>query len=234
MFEIFVQPELERRSQKQSLKHLYPIRAFQIILDPPSPAKCLINDEVKVRLYGPIVKGLQAGDELNINSLADIEKIELTDDYPNAGHFTAIQLESSWVYSFNFRYNRRRIFVLKNRANEFLISARHALEYGHFSSFAENLFHSSELMIKAVLLSMPDKKMVCLKTHSGIQKKANLRKNGPFLQEEYVKTHNKLYGYRDKARYGDEEFILTKDEVETMYQAVEQMAEEINSLSIND
>jgi len=178
-FELWVAPDIERRRQSGQLPPDFVLKAFQVVLpggpDGQDPVVRL-NQETRIvariRSKGPV----KAGDRVQITAedLDDPDtQILLPPDEPNAAHFSALRFGSTWVYAFDFEYDRQRkaqSVQLLEAAKEFLDAARLAASQGFYRAAVDNMFSAAELSAKAqlvleVAIRRPKTKHKWIRTH---------------------------------------------------------------------
>ncbi len=157
-FEIWIQPEVERRINSGTWERGTAIIAAQVFL--PSP---LDGEEPMVRLNGEVqasvkVKfkpkvSIKVGDPVNARDIQEIGPVSrLAQDDANAGLITLLLLENSWHMSFDFRRDVPRASAILDRAQEFTLSASDSHDLGRDGVSYDNLFSAAELAAKAQLL----------------------------------------------------------------------------------
>ena len=88
---------------------------------------------------------------------------------------------------------------------------------------AHNLFSASELCAKAILLSLPDKKLKEKGTHKGIHTRFNRFASLGNVREKHKDVFNRLHLMRGKARYLKGELTLTPEQSEALLGTVRDM-----------
>jgi hypothetical protein len=225
-FDIWINPEIERRLADGRLAKRFPLVAAQIIfnLDGSFPAVRL-NDEVHAVVHGASTAGaFEPGKEYTTNDIARVDGIELTDNDPNAGHVTILILNGKLHCTFDFRYNAARVSELVAVADEFIDTAMAALEKGNLRPFVENLWSAAELLAKAFLMWGSDTKLLTSTGHGYI--KAQLNMSGKFgnIERRWVRLLNEMTRLRNPARFLRGPLALTVD-------AARQMADDARAFS---
>jgi uncharacterized protein (UPF0332 family) len=179
------------------------------------------NEEVKavfkVRYSKPLDRAMEIGEQIVLDDSIEVEDIELTDADPNAGHVTLFSNGGYWHIRFDFRYNAERCLEALAIGREFLDAAASSLKKKNLSAFVDNLFSATELMAKAELLLIPDKKILDGKSHRVVSPKYNWWGKLGNTDEQYVKLLNRLASLRKPARYGPRNRLnLKPDEPTTM------------------
>jgi uncharacterized protein (UPF0332 family) len=223
--QLYIDPEIKRRQDANSLRREFRLYAVQVIMNHDAPNEVRLNEEVSARVVGSFAKSVTDGEQMSIDDLENIADIQLTDRDPNAGHVTLLIHRGRWVGRFDFRYNASRTRGHMDAAREFLDSAQDALQKGHFRSVVDNLFSSTELMAKGLLL-MHDDAMVSGKSHGIVHSRFNQWGHLGNTDPKYTALLNKLASLRGPSRYLQKEFQLTRDEAKEMVDVAEHMFQE--------
>ena len=199
--DIWVKPEIERRNSQGRLTN-FKLRSAQIIFSLDRGwNKVRINDEVKAIVKCKVNCSKKKGEPVYEHDIDNISQITLTEKDPNCAHITLFLFKNNWIISFNFRYNKKRIKEHVEAAKEFFKSAKENLEKNRLRPFFENSFACAELSAKAVLLQLPDKKILEGKNHKS---RINSFKNWAILgnvKQEHSKILERLNQLRPSARY---------------------------------
>lgn len=223
-FELWINPEIERRRQAGRLPDGFILYAAQVLMDLDTAAPTVrLNAEVKVVLKVRTTRPVKKGERLTARDFSDIEDVELTDLDPNAGHLTMILHDRVWVLKFDFRYNAARIAKTLRAAKEFLECAAWCLEKGHTRAYVDNLFSATELMAKGFLLMHPDQNVLTSKSHKIVFSKYNWWGKLGNTDPRYVSLLNDLSSLRGSARYLRRELTLKMDKARDMMAVAEQM-----------
>lgn len=201
-FALWFTPELEHRAEQGILRRGSIVWGVQAILDLDLPAPIIrINSEIsgvfRARSKGPVEKG----QHLSFSELGDIEGVELTQEYPNAGHFTAILHNGAWFIAFDFRRNATRIAEHLTAITEFLDASAMAIERSLARPAVENLFAAVELMARSFLLMIPDRRVLNASSHGFVHTTFNLYGRTGLAPSEFVSLLNELRELRPGARY---------------------------------
>jgi len=231
---IWVQPEIENRKELGLLPHSFnlysnDLYAAQVIFFPDNRNRIIrLNDEVivraKVKLKEPL--NYSVGDKININQFESYENFVLAEeDFADCGHITMRRLKNTWTLVFDARYNKELAQKHIKKATEFYKTAKYDLKKGYFSPFVDNLFSTSELTAKAILLTGPYKKLREKSSHMGIQKlfidNAKLKN----IKIEHKDLLNKLSGLRNSARYLRGDLKIDKVNAKKMLKIAKDMME---------
>jgi uncharacterized protein (UPF0332 family) len=136
-----------------------------------------------------------------------------------------------WYLAWDMRYNAQRIDTTIKVAAEFMESARDNLNASspRLRPFIENLFGAVELLAKAVLLILPDKKVLRGKTHGLIKSNFNQWSNLGNIDSDFANLLNELECMRNPARYGLEPWKLPVEEAQSLLARAEKMRAEVMS-----
>jgi uncharacterized protein (UPF0332 family) len=233
--DLWIRPEIERRRQNDQLPSHFTLRAAQIVMNVDAGApQVRFNEEVnavlKVRLSRPLEKAMEAGEMIALDDSMEVEDIELTDADPNAGHVTLLAKGGHWHIKFDFRYNAERCLEALAIGCEFLDAAASSLKKKNLSAFVDNLFSATELMAKAELLLIPDKRFLERGSHGIVSTKYNSWGKLGNTEEQYVKLLNRLASLRKPARYGPRNRLnLKPDEPATMLKTAKEMMKRVSS-----
>lgn len=223
-FDLWINPEIERRREADLLPDNFVFRGAQVIMDLDLQApKVRLNEEIRAVAQARAARAVEAGEPVTEDDLQSIEDIMLTDEDPNAGHLTLMSFKGRWIIAFDFRYNAERVAGTIEAAREFLDSAASALERNQMRAFAENLFGATELMAKGTLLMLPDEKVLKGKKHSLISSRYNLWGKSGNIDQRYIKLLNRLANIRSSARYLQKEFSIEHSEAKEMLDTAEDM-----------
>src|SRR5690606_8020839 len=151
---IFVFPELERR-RRACLPVPSELHSFQIIwLEGPQDAPSVrLNEEVRALLKVDATESdLRIGDAFRVDETSKVTAVHLLPEEESFAHFTTCSLGHLAFFSFDFRHQKRAARKNLAVAEEFLVTARMALEAGLHRSFLENAHSCVELSVKIGLL----------------------------------------------------------------------------------
>jgi len=231
--DLYIMPEIRRRQDDGQLEKPLDLRGAQIIFSPfGDRPQILINSEVqgtaKMKLKNGISK--KKGDPIYANEIEDIAGVYLTEGIdPDSGHATLIRVENNWYIYWDFIYNKE---FSKNHllaAKEFIEAAEFSFSENNKVAFIDNLFSASELIVKSVLLGIPDPKFREKATHRVIHSRYNRWANLGNVRTEHRKAFNKIASLRYKVRYLEDEFSLTDSESRCILSTVKSMFADANS-----
>jgi len=200
--DLWIKPEIEKRKSLNRLPKDFRLKSVQIIFSLDRGwNKVRLNEEVKAIANCKINCSKNKGEPVYEKDVDEIESIRLTEKDPNCAHITLLLFKNNWVISFDFAYNKKRIGEHIEASKEFFESAKDNLEKKRLRPFFENSFACAELSAKAVLLQLPDKKILHGKDH---ESRINQFKNWAVLgnvKQEHSKVLEKLSKLRPSARY---------------------------------
>lgn len=214
--QFFVLPEIENRKNKNILPESFVLEKAQVIFsgDDTRPVVRL-NSEAKILAKVKVKNGIKInkGDIVYWNQIEDVKIIRLPDEEEGKyAHISMIRAWGKWLFTFDFRYNKKMARDCLKTAKQFFDTAREAFEQKRPAPFIDNLFSSIELLAKAELLLMPDQKFKRKATHKSIQLKYGKYVDIGNAKPEFKTTLNKLAGLRDSARYLKSGFNLNDKE----------------------
>lgn len=169
--DLWLGPEIRRRSERGELPANFKLRAFQIVLPSPIDGGSVVvrlNEEVRAKARVRTRRPIAAGDLVYVKDIEDVEDISLLDEDVNCAHITGLQLDGVWITRLDFRYETKRSLEHLEAADEFLYTAQTARQKGRWRPFVENLFAAAELAAKAELMITPTCRPAELKQHSRI------------------------------------------------------------------
>lgn len=205
MMDLYISPEINKRKEESMLNDTFQLVAAQVIFfsDGRKP-QVRLNSEARAIADVKLKPGVKkkVGEILRSNEIEGLQNIKLPDDEdPDCAHATFFRIENHWVIAFDFRYNKGLSQKHFEIAKQFLSMAENAYNKKLWAAFVDNLFSASELIVKAVLLSVPDPKFRKKTTHPSISMKFNRFSDLGNVKPEYRKIFNKLAGLRSCARY---------------------------------
>ncbi|MCK6564689.1 MAG: HEPN domain-containing protein [Dehalococcoidia bacterium] len=232
-FDLWINPEIERRREAGRIERPIELRAAQIVIEPDGSGPTVrLNEEVRGIFLASSTRPIEAGEVVSESDIGEINELRLTEADGNAGHLTLLRHGDSWFVAFDFRYNGMRIKATLAAAEEFLVTAKAALEDGRLRVAIDTLFSATELCARAMLLSLPDERLLRSKKHGFIASEFN--KRGRWSQDVAAFTGllNRLTELRPRARYTDADPGIGAQEVadlltlaESLYRQAQQEGE---------
>ena len=230
VFNLWINPEIERRRKSGQIRRMLRLKAAQVVMTVDGAPEVRLNEEVKIVIRMRATKAVKAGEVFVIDDTMEIEDMELTDADPNAGHVTLFGHGGAWRIKFDFRYNSERCREILTIAREFLDTAASCQRKKNLSAFVDNLFSATELMAKAELLMIPDKAILYAKSHGVVSPKYNMWGKLGNTDQAYVQLLNRLSSLRKPARYGPKNRLNVKpDEAATMLKTAKQMMKRVSA-----
>lgn len=225
IFDFWVNPEVERRRTAGTLSSGFTLLGAQVIMNIGEPIVIRLNDEVRAAFQVIANTDVAKGEQFHWDQVKQITDFRLTDEDPNAGHFTICWTGKGWLIFFDCRYNAAKAGELLKAADEFIVAAGHAREQGHARAFLENLFAAAELTAKARLILLPDEKILKAKTHGAIASRINLESRFGNVDRNFVDVLNDLGRRRGQGRYVEGAVALGDGQMESMLATVLAMLE---------
>lgn len=229
-FELGFQPEIDRRLAAGALKPDFVLWGAQVIMDPDRAAPVVrLNEEVRGVVTARTDLPVTAGELARPADLEHLVGMSLTDEDPNAGHFTALVHLDRWYVFFDFRYNAGRILNLLQSADQFLEAARLCIDKQLALPAVDNLYDAVQIMAKAILLTTPDRKVMEAKSHGFIETKLNLHGTLGNVARRSVQTLNRLKQLRPLVRYSTESRSVPVEELRDLLEGAESMRAEVEA-----
>lgn len=227
MFDIFWEPEIERRGGMDTLDGFH---AALAILPPGGPVEIRLNDEVHLVASARVNSPVKSGDPITADNIDFIERVEPAEIDPEAAWAVYAVLPTGQAYlSFDFRRYKGRAQGMVERSHEFLETASEALAGGRLASAIESLHASAELSVTAMMiLQNTDAKLQKRNSHqhrlSWIDN-FTYRENAP---RDFHAAMKLLGKWRPRARYfevpsGGLPELPSRDEVQAVRDIVEEM-----------
>ncbi|MDP1826621.1 MAG: HEPN domain-containing protein [Archangium sp.] len=215
--ELWVRPEIARRSATGTLPDGFRVERFQIVMHVDQPHQVRLNDEIRGLMQVRVNQAVQAGAQVHFDQIDDIVGFDVTKSDPNAGHLTALLVprgnESHWALFFDFRYNSHRVKETLEIANEFLFVAESALGTARIRATAENLFTAFELGAKALLLLLPDRRVLDARSHGTVGGLFNVFSRHGNVDTEITRGFRRASALRPGARYSNRTFETNVEEL---------------------
>lgn len=223
-FELWINPEIERRREVGALPHDFVLTRAQVIFDMEAEAPLVrLNEEIKAVAIIKAARPIKKGQPVTYEDVAEVQDIGLTEDDPNAGHLTILLTPDGWTLAFDFRRNAMRIAGHVAAAEEFLAASSWARDQGHKKVFVDTLLSATELMAKGFLISLPDEKLLTTRRHGYIQAQFNAASKLDNVDRRFAALLNKLWRLRRPARYLSTDLTLTAEEMDGMLAVAREM-----------
>lgn len=199
-FDMWVNPEIEKRRAAGTLPDPFELYMAQRIQFPDGRNLVRLNEEVRGIANVRAQREVKAGEPVSLADMAGIEDFDIPDDELDAGHWTMIWTGKSWFVSFNFLSNRAKCKMLLQKASEFFEASKYAIGAGSIAVAVDTLFSACELISKAELVSssiLP----IETKTHGPISSKLNEWRRLGNVEGAFVDLFNRLGRLRPRFRY---------------------------------
>jgi uncharacterized protein (UPF0332 family) len=224
LFETFVKPDLKKRVEQGRLPNPFPhasLYNIQIIFYPDGQRPLVrINDEVRAIAQITPKCGFEiaAGDPVRLNQIETIGIIGLTEEEADFGHATFLRNpEGGWTGYFDFTYYKGTARKHLEAAGQFFNAAKKCCEERHWIAFADTLYSAAELAAKASLFCLDlsgaikkSKKHATIKAHFNVQRRIGN------IDDEHSSALNRLWEFRQKARYVEEDVKFTEEDAEEL------------------
>lgn len=231
-FDLWINPEIEKRRATGSLPVGFQLVAAQHIQRPDGENITRLNDEVRGMMKVGPIPGAKIGDEVYYDQLKRIECFDLDDEDLDSGHLTVIRVDSSWFISFNFLNQRARCRNLLEKSRQFLEAAKRAVELNYPAVAVDNLFSACELISKAELVSSHVLAME-VRTHSAIARSLNHWRKMGNIESAFVDIFNQLGQLRPRYRYDtvfSDPAPVTNDSLELVGEMIELVLAKVSPL----
>lgn len=201
IFELWVEPELERRGLDLTRDE---IRKVVVELDPGAGGPIVrINDEAVLVAKVRSTRAIAAGEELTEDDFDHVENLRPRGLGEDSGWICFAVLRGQQVIAFDFRYNRARAARLIERAREFLISACRDAEAAPAVA-CDTGFSAAELAVQAQMLLQHQN----TKAHWDRQRWIDTWTDNKNAPASHAAALRELHGYRAAGRYADRDLEL--------------------------
>jgi len=228
-FQLWFNPEIQRRRDRGVISSSYPLWAGQVIMDLELESPIVrLNEEVHAFVHGKAARPITAGEAVALETdLLSLDRISLSNEFPNAGHLTALVFKGTWVISIDFQYNAARIQSQLSCADQFLSAARHCVQSNLAIAAIDNLYDAVQLMAKCFLIAYPDKQVLESTSHGFIETKLNLIGKQGQVSPSSVHLLNELADLRPKTRYALQPVDVAATTLERLLTEADRMRIEI-------
>ena len=198
----WIQPEIDRRCRAGSQPGLDAVMMAQILFPVTDPNVVRLNDEVLGVATVRAVRAIEAGEQVLLSDLREMEAFDLIPEELNNGHITIIRNPPGWFISFNALCGRAACLEQINHAEEFLDVARFAFESGRMHAAIDTLFSCCEILGRARLsLRRSPAGQEEGANHKAIHSALNLERKWGAVDPHFTKLYNWLSEHRSVARY---------------------------------
>lgn len=216
MQDIFWQPEIDRRG---GLEVTGTITKALAILAPGSATEVKFNKEFELAVQARVNRPIEAGEDVTIGDVDDVEWLEPVGIDPDAGWAAFVVLPDGRAFvSFDFRRNLNRGRRLLALAREYFDTSAHALEMGHAGPCLDACHTAIELAVTAMMYTSDDTPLAGGRDRHGrrlhwlnsFTKLGNAPRN-------YHEALVELSRLRSAARYGDPELSVSRERIEELH-----------------
>lgn len=224
---LWVLSEIEKRQQEGKLEKPFNLAATRIVFfsDGTAP-KILLNKEAKLKAKAKLVKGISVkpGDSIYPDEIYNFEDLLVSqDDHPDSSYVAFVRFKGRWFLKFDSRYNKSLSKKHILASTQFLQAAEYSLQKQNWLAFLDNLFSATELIAKAILLTVPDKKLKQQATHKLIHFRFNEHVGLGNTPPKYRDVFNRLGSLRIKARYLKSDVSVSDNDAELFLKTVKDM-----------
>lgn len=227
--EIWVQPEIEKRRVAGTLPENFSAYAIQVIFDDDLEfAEVRFNEEVDAIMGVDFARNVEPGDEVTIQDIGDVKRIQLTEKDANAGHITIVRKKNGYAIAFDLTRNVERSSHYLKAAIEFAETSELALDNDSMRAFLDNLHSTVELLAKGLLI-MHERSVLTSKTHRHVSAKLNAWTRYGNVDARYSQLLNQLQSLRKSARYLEGNLNTNRDDARQMLIVAKQMIEDLKT-----
>jgi HEPN domain-containing protein len=195
-----VQPEANRRADAGTMERGEPIYRAQVLFYVDRKTVVRLNEEVGGSMRARATRPIAKGETVTVADVYDLSDYQLPEADRDAAHFTLLLHSKGWSLAFDGRYNRVRADEHVGAADEFVESARRALDSGALRAFVDNAYSAAELLAKAELLPLPDPTLLTGR-HGTIGSNYNLWARIGNTEQRFADLLNRLGELRGPGRY---------------------------------
>lgn len=226
-FELWINPEIERRKTEDILGQDFRLKVAQIIFCLGHKPIIRLNKEAKVLVSAKLKRTVKKGELIYDSDVEHIKGLQLTDEEKDFGHITTVLFRGSWIIGFSFIYDASKSKELLEIGQTYLSSAQKDFHDKNYRPMIESLSIAAENFAKARLYLLPDDLIRKTQKHGLVRAKVNVyAKTSNIITTGFKDTFNKLQDIRDKARYNSQ-FKLTPNEAEKMIGDVEGLENDV-------
>ena len=199
-FELWINPEVERREAEGLLTTPFEIHAAQRLQWPDGRTEVRLNDEVNGvgSLRAP--RAIERGDPIYLSDLDGLVGFDLLPEELDAGHWTVLWTGTRWFCGFNFLKHRARCADLLVKAFQFAQAGEEARDRGHAAVAVDTLYSACELVAKAMLVAGHQLDLEA-RTHAAVATQLNLWRRVGNVEGAFVDLFNRLGRLRSRYRY---------------------------------
>jgi hypothetical protein len=230
-FELWINPELERRRASGTLKEPFQFLMAQQIQRPDGTTIVRLNDEVRGIASLIASRDMETGEGILLSDLDGLQNFDLEEDELDCGHWTVFRTGKRWFTSFNFLTHRAKCIDLLSKASQFLAAAIHAKKENHLSVVVDTLFSACELISKSQLVSSRVIKMDT-KSHGQVASQINAWRKLGNVESAFVDLFNRMNLLRPRYRYDvtfSESMPASEDDLALVAQMIDSETKRLRS-----
>lgn len=199
-FELWFNPELERRAAAGLLADDFALYAAQVLFPPEGENRIRLNDEMTGVMLVVAQRAVEKGEQVMLSDLAEAKRYELDDADLDCGHLTIIRRGEGWMIDFNFQSGRAKAADMLRLADQYHSAAIACVQRELEGPAVDNLFSACELAAKAELI-LHRSSAVKAKTHDPLKSAINAWGKLGNIDPAFVAVFNLLGQQRADARY---------------------------------
>lgn len=199
-FELWFNPEMERRATAGLLGDDFALYAAQVLFPPEGDNRIRLNDEITGVMVVAAHRAVERGEHVTLSDLAGVQRYELDDTDLDCGHLTIIQRGKSWMIDFDFLSGRAKAADILRLADQYHAAAIVCVQRALDGPAVDNLFSACELAAKAELI-LHRSSAVKAKTHDPLKSAINAWGKLGNIDPAFVSIFNALGQQRADARY---------------------------------
>ena len=223
-FELWFNPEIERRAAAGTLPDEFTLYAAQALFPPEGENRVRLNDELTGVMLVVVQRAVEKGEQVMLSDLAEALRYELDDADMDCGHLTVIRRGESWMIDFNFQSGRAKAADMLKLADQYHAAAAACVEQGLEGPAVDNLFSACELSAKAELI-LHRSAAVKAKSHDPLKSAINAWGRLGNIDPAFVRIFNLMGQQRADARYKGAEaakgLMPTADQLEIVKAVIE-------------
>lgn len=224
-FELWFNPELERRAAAGELPQNFTLYAAQALFPPDEPLRVRLNGEVTGTMLAVAQRAVEKGEQVTLADLAGVERYDLDDEDLDCGHVTIIRRGEGWLIDFNALAGRAKAADMLRLAGQYQAAAAACVEQGLEGPAVDNLFSACELASKAELI-LHRNSAAKAKSHDPVKSAINAWARLGNIDTAFVEIFNLMGQRRADARYKGANaaagLMPTADQLEIVQAVIEQ------------
>lgn len=220
IFELWVEPELERRGQEMARDE---VTKVVVEFVPGQPIRVLLNDEAGITAQVRATREIKKGEPVTFADFDEINAIRPYEVGPDSGWVCFARIGDIQVVGFDFRRNRARAGKLLNLAQQYAATARDAQTGQRVGPAMENAFAAAELAVVAEMLVFIADDVP--KDHEERRRWWSEWTGLGNAPSEHGRTLSYLAARRHEARYGEGSVRTREQHLERLLTNVEEMIE---------